>query len=534
MKFNEMITKIINRKFKYLKGIKSNTFLDLYLKENNLIKDDDLSLLYSELLNLPLYKGSTNKKTLVEIISLDLMEKTKTIYYENDDSVIVLTTNPLDNNIDENLITIDKETIINIITETEFQNLFKIIKYNQVDLTYALVTPEIPVIKEEQKIAYEDVKVSVNVQLVNKWLNKAIILGASDIHLEPGEEYCLIRIRVDGKLIIMEKIIKGMYDELVSRIKIMSNLDITQKLLPQDGKFTYLLNDKKYDIRTSTINTVFGEKVVLRVLENKTIKNDFSILQYTKEEEAKIKNLLKSDNGVILVTGPTGSGKTTTLYTFLSELKSDETNIVTLEDPVEYTIPGINQVQVNHAIGLGFNKMLRNILRQDPNIVMIGEIRDEETAQMAMRSAISGLLVLSTIHTNYAVGTIIRLLDMGIPKYLVSSAVRGIISQKLVRKLCPKCKKEIKLTNEEKSQKGLIEDTKIYVKGGCEECYYTGYSGRILLSEILIFDDKIKSMILHNYDENELKKYVQTKMVTLDQKLKKAISLGIVSFEEIK
>ncbi len=534
MEFNEMLSKIINRKFKYLKGIKSDTFLDVYLKENNLIKEDDLSLLYSEVLNLPLYKNQIVEKTILDEISLDLMEKTKTIYYDSNSSIIVLTTNPLDNNIDENLITIDKETIINIITETEFQNLFKMIKYNQVDLSFSKLTPEVALIKEEPKISYEDVKVSVNVQLVNKWLNKAIILGASDIHIEPSENDGLIRIRVDGKLLIMEKVPKNSYDELVSRIKIMSDLDITQKLLPQDGKFTYYLNDKKYDIRTSTINTVFGEKVVLRVLENKTIKNDFSILQYTKEEEEMIKSLLKQDNGVILVTGPTGSGKTTTLYTFLSDLKNDETNIVTLEDPVEYTIPGINQIQVNPAIGLSFNKMLRNILRQDPNVVMIGEIRDEETAQMAMRSAISGLLVLSTIHTNYAVGTIIRLLDMGIPKYLVSSAVRGIISQKLVRKLCPKCKKEFKLTSEEKIKNGLLPDAKIYVKGGCEECYYTGYSGRILLSEILIFDDKIKSMILHDYDENELKKYVQTKMVTLDQKLKKAISLGIVSFEELK
>lgn len=333
----------------------------------------------------------------------------------------------------------------------------------------------------------------------------------------------------------MEKIDNSIYDELVSRIKILAGADITQKLMPQDGKFYYFIEQKKYDIRLSTISTILGEKIVLRVLENQKIMKNFKALNYSLEEEVTIKKLLKSENGVILVTGPTGSGKTTTLYTFLQELIDESNNIVTVEDPVEYTIEGINQIQVNQAIGLNFNNILRSILRQDPNIIMIGEIRDEETAQIAMRASISGHLVLSTMHTNYAVGSIVRLLDMGVKNYLVSSAVRAVISQKLIRRLCPKCKVLVNMTTDERKILGIKDDVKIYKKGGCEQCYYTGYSGRILLSEILVVDEKIKEFILHDVGEQEISEYLEfKKMITLKMKLKKAIEEGIASIEEIK
>lgn len=533
MKFNDLVKKIISKKHKKFKNTIFTGYADKDLVENKLINEDDLTYIYSQILNLPIFKFEKKLEKLSNLISFELMEKGHFLLFE-DEELICLIDDPLTYfDYDDYLIEINQPIRKMLINTSQFEKMQKYCKFKNDDLSQD--NTEINTLQEEEKIKYEDVDVSVNVQIVNTWLNKAIMLGASDIHIEPGTKYGLIRIRLDGKLTTMEKIDNNIYDELVSRIKVLSGVDITQKLVPQDGKFYYYVDNKKYDLRLSTITTITGEKVVLRVLENQKIQKNFSILCYSEEEETKIKNLLKEDNGVILVTGPTGSGKTTTLYTYLQELINDTNNIVTVEDPVEYTIEGINQIQVNQSIGLTFGTILRSILRQDPNIIMIGEIRDEETAQIAMRASISGHLVLSTMHTNYAVGSIVRLLDMGIQKYLVSSAVRGVVSQKLVQKLCPKCKIQVKLTPEEKTKYGFNSRAKIYKKGGCEQCYYTGYSGRILLSEILIVDDHIKDMILHDAGEKAINDYLtKQKMITLEQKLNKAIEEGIVSIEEYK
>ncbi len=260
----------------------------------------------------------------------------------------------------------------------------------------------------------------------------------------------------------------------------------------------------------------------------------FNNLNYTNNEEKIIKSLLSEKSGMILVTGPTGCGKTTTMYTFLNELNKQESNIVTIEDPVEYTIDGINQIQVNQQAGLTFAGALRSILRQDPNVIMIGEIRDEETAQIAMRAALSGHLVISTLHTTSSIGAITRLLDMGIPKYLVSSALKVVICQRLVEVLCPKCKEEMKVSHDLRQKLEVDDDVKLYKKRGCQYCFNTGYKGRLLLSEVLEVDDKIKEMILSEASEKKIEQYAKkNKMILLSEKHKKVVIDGITTIEEI-
>ncbi len=390
------------------------------------------------------------------------------------------------------------------------------------------------VLNEEPKIEYQEIDTSPVVQMVNIWIEKAIVLGASDIHIEPHAGESVIRIRLDGKLTEMDKIRKDLYEEVLARIKIMASLDITKKMLPQDGKLKYQIKDKDYDLRVSAVPTVLGEKIVIRVLDKMRLYANFNNLNYTNNEEKIIKSLLSEKSGMILVTGPTGCGKTTTMYTFLNELNKQDSNIVTIEDPVEYTIDGINQIQVNQQAGLTFASALRSILRQDPNVIMIGEIRDEETASIAMRAALSGHLVISTLHTTSSIGAITRLLDMGIPKYLVSSALRVVICQRLVEVLCPKCKEERKLTFDIRQKLEINDDVKLYKKRGCQYCFNTGYKGRLLLSEVLEVDDKIKEMILSETSEKKIEQYAKkNKMILLSEKHKKAVIEGITSIEEI-
>lgn len=390
------------------------------------------------------------------------------------------------------------------------------------------------VVNEETEIKYDELDTSPIVQMVNIWIEKAIILGASDIHIEPHNNDSIIRIRLDGKLTDMDKIRKELYDEVVARIKIMASLDITKKMLPQDGKISYRLNDNDYDLRVSAIPTVLGEKIVVRILDKMRLNTNFSSLNYNVNEEKIIKSVLAEKSGMILVTGPTGCGKTTTMYTFLKELNTRESNIVTIEDPVEYTLEGINQIQVNQIAGLTFASALRSILRQDPNIIMVGEIRDEETAQIAMRAALSGHLVISTLHTTSSVGAITRLLDMGIPRYLLSSALRVVICQRLVEKLCPKCKIVTQVSSEVRREFGIGDDIKLYKKGGCQYCFNTGYKGRLLLSEVLEVDDKVREMILSDAGERKIETYARKKnMILLSEKHQKAVVDGITTIEEI-
>ena len=328
-------------------------------------------------------------------------------------------------------------------------------------------------------------------------IEEAKLLKSSDIHIEAYETYGRVRIRIDGKLIERYKIEQDQYPILVNKIKIKSRLDIAEKRLPQDGRIEYNDNGIKVDIRVSVLPTLYGEKVVMRLLNNDATDVEISSLGFQEDELKRYMEGVKQPSGILLVSGPTGSGKTTSLYATLKLLNKKDTNIVTIEDPIEYTLEGINQVQLKEDIGLDFGKALKSFLRQDPDVIMLGEIRDAETANMAIRAALTGHLVLSTIHTNSAWGTISRLIDMGVPPFLISSTLSTSVAQRLVRKLCPNCK-----VKEEGTPKDLpIGYNAPYVINefctpkGCKSCYFTGYSGRQAVYEVISLDKELGELI---------------------------------------
>lgn len=358
--------------------------------------------------------------------------------------------------------------------------------------------------EEDQRIAFE-VENSPAVKLVNSILDQAIRDRASDIHIEPFETFVKVRFRIDGELVEnMRADIKAL-SALVTRIKIMSQMNIAEKRIPQDGRIGYSFNNKPYDLRVSVLPTVFGEKVVIRITEKKTTIVSKANLGFQPDDMKKFESLLKNPHGIILVTGPTGSGKSTTLYTALRELNKPNVNIITVEDPVENIVEGINQVNVNAKAGLTFASALRAILRQDPDIIMIGEIRDNETVEIAVKAAITGHLVLSTLHTNDAPSTINRLVDMGVEPFMLSSSIVGIIAQRLVKKICPNCKYEYKPSDDELRLLGMEgKDIKLYKGKGCNECN-NGYKGRIGLYEILVVNKEIREAISKKCTTDELR-----------------------------
>ncbi|QVK19182.1 type II/IV secretion system protein [Mycoplasmatota bacterium] len=346
------------------------------------------------------------------------------------------------------------------------------------------------------------------IRLVNQLLLSAVKQNASDIHIDPQESEVIVRFRVDGVLGVEKRFPKIMEKQLLSRFKIISGLDITENRRPQDGRIKMMIENTQLDLRVSTLPTVNGEKIVLRLLNLKNTLGSLGRLGLSENNHEKFKRLIKHSNGIILVSGPTGSGKSSTLYACLNELNKDDVNIITVEDPVELQLKGINQVQVNPDIGLTFANGLRTILRQDPNIIMLGEIRDTETAQIAVRASLTGHLVLSTIHTNDSIGTVTRLVDMGIDPFLVASSLTGVVAQRLVRKTCRECGEWKEATDREKQ---LFEDVgmsidKVYVPKGCPMCNFKGYTGRIAIFEILELNDEIKNIINSNGTELEIKK----------------------------
>lgn len=331
-------------------------------------------------------------------------------------------------------------------------------------------------------------------------IEEAKSLGSSDIHIEAFEEKCRVRVRIDGVLIERYVLNKTEYPSLINKIKIKANLDIAEKRLPQDGRIFYSNGDMKFDIRVSVLPTLHGEKIVLRLLSNDATGINIDELGFS---ETDLKNYLtgvKKPNGILLISGPTGSGKTTTLYATLNVLNSEKTNILTIEDPIEYTLEGINQVQLKESIGLTFASALRTFLRQDPDIIMLGEIRDGETAQMAIRAALTGHLVLSTIHTNSAWGTVSRLVDMGVPPFLLANTLNTTVAQRLVRLLCNNCKKKEKfdanLLPKNFPVTEVVEEH--YLPQGCEQCYYTGYKGRKAIYEVIPIDRDFNNKIKEN------------------------------------
>ena len=348
---------------------------------------------------------------------------------------------------------------------------------------------------EEDSDSLSDINNAPVVRLVNSVIQHAMKVRASDIHIEPLEKSLRIRFRIDGELQEIMRSSKAAHPAVVTRIKIMGRMDIAEKRIPQDGRMEMTIDGKEIDLRLSVLPTVYGEKVVIRLLGRSDMMLTKSQLGFSNVNITLFDKIIKSPNGIILVTGPTGSGKTTTLYAVLRELNKISSNIITVEDPVEYRLEGVNQVQVNNKAGLTFANDLRSILRQDPDIIMIGEIRDSETAQIAVRAAITGHLVLSTIHTNDSASTISRLVDMGVEPYLVSSSVVGIISQRLVRKICGHCKKSYKPDLTEMSLLKLRESQPLFKGTGCSACGNTGYKGRTAIHEIMLVGKDIRELI---------------------------------------
>ncbi len=407
--------------------------------------------------------------------------------------------------------------------------------------------------KEEEEITIEaDEELSIEeavegaeqapiVKLTNLIISEAVKAGASDIHIEPQEKKVLVRYRIDGVLRVFKELPISVRDSLVARIKILANMDISERRRPQDGRIRAKVRGRKIDLRVSTVPTVYGEKVVMRIQEaEKYLNVRLEDLGFEPDDLQKYRQNIWKPWGMILVSGPTGSGKTTTLYASLMERNSLDVNIMTAEDPVEVAIPGINQVQVNERIGLTFAEVLRAFLRQDPDIILVGEIRDTETAEIAIRASLTGHLVFSTVHANDAPTTVTRLIDMGIEPFLVGSSLLLVVAQRLIRKLCPKCKEEANIPKDVMLKIGLIKDPSEEIKvykaheGGCEYCNYTGYKGRTAVHELLEVDDELKTLIVRGATHDQIReKAVQKGMRTLYQSGLLKVRKGITSIEEV-
>lgn len=373
------------------------------------------------------------------------------------------------------------------------------------------------------------------IRLINAIFSEAIRDDASDIHIETFEHDVLVRIRTDGVLKEILRLERALSPLVISRIKVMAKLDIAEKRLPQDGRLSLNLGGRVIDVRVSTIPSNHGERLVMRILDNTSSRLRLADMEMIQNSFDKIQQLIKSPHGIILVTGPTGSGKTTSLYAMLSELNSTERNILTIEDPIEYDLPGIGQTQVNSKIGMSFAKGLRAILRQDPDIVMIGEIRDLETAEIAIQSSLTGHLVLSTLHTNTAIGAITRLQDMGIAPFLLSSSILGIIAQRLVRKLCQHCRKVMPITDQIAEQLRLknYEGLNIYEPQGCPECQQSGYKGRIGLYEVVVVNEELRRLIHKEAGEDAYTNAVKADLMPIRHYGIRLVINGLTSLEEV-
>ncbi len=395
------------------------------------------------------------------------------------------------------------------------------------------ITQDIKVTKEEEPLESHRDPV---VRLVNSLLQQAVLCGASDIHLEPEEKSMRIRFRIDGELTELAPLPSTSTSAILSRIKILAGLDITEKRRPQDGLIRQSFDNREVGFRVATLPAITGEKIVLRVLDQQKSLLDLDGLELGKTSHALFSSLLRHREGLILITGPTGAGKTSTLYAMLNQLNCKERNIITLEDPVEFVLPGLTQVAINHRSGIGFAEGLRRVLRVDPDIIMVGEIRDTETAHLAVQASVSGHLVLATLHTVSASGAVTRLLDMGVEPYLLGASLIGVVCQRLVRVLCAACRENYLLPERDAIHMGIPpEYTRSFWRSrGCHRCGYIGYRGRQMISEILVVDQEIKSLLSRGALESEIDQAARKKgfISLLEDGLFK-VSLGITSLEEI-
>lgn len=527
-----------------------NKPLGQYLEEKKIIKAEDLARAYSKQLSLPFVERVTEDMADTELLSkipFKFLRDNGVIPVKIDGKITLLTANP--NNfkpIDELNILLDGNIQIAISTEAaiiEGINRFYPIEgtkkmFEELGEEKELAEEAIELGEIEEKDILTMAQEAPIIKLVNHILFQAVKRNASDIHIEPFEKEVRVRYRIDGVLHEVFSPPKRIQGALVSRIKIMANLNIAEKRLPQDGRIEIKVADKPIDIRVSVLPTIFGEKVVMRLLDKSRTFGKLPNLGFNKHDLDIIMQSIYKPNGIILLTGPTGSGKTSTLYSILSALNTPEKNIVTVEDPVEYQMPGITQVQVNEKIGRTFSAALRSILRQDPDIIMIGEIRDKETATIAIQSSLTGHLVLSTLHTNSAPATITRLIDMGLEPFLISSTVTCIIAQRLVRKLCEKCKEEYTPPASSLASLGITPEEakkiKFYKAVGCNECSETGYKGRLAIFEVMPMSPQIAKLTKEKADADLIKREaVKEGMTLLVQDGLNKIKEGVTTIDEV-
>jgi len=515
------------------------------------ITEDELVESMSELYGHPVFKIDSYKidPLVVKLLPEDVIRKYKVLPFLREGNIIrVLITDPANEIALEQLkfFLSGFKILFYIGKDSDFKNLINKFFGEEGAEIYSKETvhelvesavqePSITQPEEEQAILEVDAPL---IRLVNQIIVNAISKRASDIHIEPFEDNIYIRYRIDGVLHDILTLPPKLKSALITRIKIMANMDISERRLPQDGRIKMKIGKKEVDFRVSTLPSIFGEKIVLRILEKGSLQLDLTKLGFEEESLNFFIEALSKPYGMILVTGPTGSGKTTTLYSSLMKLRKPEVNIVTVEDPVEYTLPRITQVQVQEDIGRTFAQVLRSFLRQDPDIILVGEIRDFETAEIAIKAALTGHLVLSTLHTNDAPSTITRLVNMGIEPFLIASSVILIVAQRLVRKLCESCKKEQKISKETFLKLGFPEESfdslKIYEAQGCAECNQTGYRGRVALYEVMPIKDEIRELILTGASTNEIKKEaIKLGMLTLRHSGIRKIMAGITSIEEV-
>ncbi|PCJ57163.1 MAG: type II secretion system protein GspE [Planctomycetota bacterium] len=482
-----------------------------------------------------------------ELVSVSLARRRKIIGIGIDENVMrVATYRPFDfQSIDEisNIIGYDVEPVV--ASQKEVENLISR-AYQKADGEFDSVMDDFSsdtlsnVLKEIEET--EDLTDIANkppiVKLVNSVIAKALKERASDIHFHPTENGMRIRIRVDGQLEDIQDIPSAIKDAVISRIKVRGKMNIAERRSPQDGRSTIKYADREIDLRISVVPTIFGERAVLRILDKSTALMSIEDLGFSENQRPTIENLINSSYGILLVTGPTGSGKTTSLYSFLSKIDAEKLNIMTIEDPIEYQLKGISQVQVEPKKDLTFSTGLKTFVRQDPDIIMVGEIRDLDTANIAIQSSLTGHMVFSTLHTNDASGAVARLLDLGVEPYLICSSVVGVIAQRLIRLLCPHCKEAYEPLEKELENLGLdketIKDNPIYRAKGCEKCSHRGFTGRSVISETLVMNDTIREMIIRKESASAIKKVALKKgLISLRSDGIYKVIKGLTTIEEI-
>lgn len=524
-------------------------YIEDFIRDNQVVSEELLAKAYADKFAVPYIEVITEKMADTDLlgrIPLKYLREYGIIPVRSGEDVVILTFNPYNvQPVDEIRMLLDMDVKLAIAPRSRI--IEAINRYYPIEGTSEVMQE----LEEEEEIAEavdfgaieeEDIISMASeapiIKLVNHILYQAVKRNASDIHIEPFEKELRVRYRIDGVLHSVMTPPKRVQAALVSRIKIMANLNIAEKRQPQDGRIQVRVSDRQIDIRVSVLPVANGERIVMRLLDKSKTFKKVKDLSLSSRDYRVVRDSMAQPNGIMLITGPTGSGKTSTLYSILSELNESDVNIITVEDPVEYQLKGISQVQVREKVGLTFATALRSILRQDPDIVMIGETRDQETAQIAVQAALTGHLVLSTLHTNSAAGAITRLIDMGVEEYLIASTVVSVMAQRLVRRLCEACKKEYEPDMDALRRLGMsqkeAQGVTFYKATGCDECMQTGYSGRIAIFEVMVMTEAVRKLTIESADTNIIQQQARKEGMTLliEDGVRK-IKQGLTTVEEV-